>query len=92
MSSDKTANSWKRRERALGAGAVLWSLGVAAIASLRPDAAAHWLSTTPTLAVAGTLMTSIGLLGGFCEGVLLAADRWASSHVDEDLTEVPWNE
>lgn len=85
------ASKWKRRERALTLGVVLWAVIVAAILVFAAESAAEWLLATPPHLVAGGVLMSIGLCGGFAQTLLELADWWAESD-DEDLTEVPWDE
>lgn len=72
-------------------GVIIWALLASSAAALRPESVAEWLVSTHPLQIAGMLMISIGLCGGFADGVHLAAIRWAEPEENE-LTEVPWDE
>lgn len=85
---DVSADAWRRRERALGAGAVLWAFGVSAAATLRPEAVATFLTSHP-LQTAGIILVTLGLSGGLCHSILRAANEWATAD-NGDLTSVPW--
>lgn len=85
------AEVWRRRERALFVGILLWASLVGFVATVWADALGSWLLTTSPFVVAGSVLVSIGLLGGFAHSVLLALRRWwmpDNSH----LTEVDWDE
>lgn len=85
------AQTWKRRERALAAGVIVWAVSVSAFLTLRPEYAAEVILDDP-LRVAGYILITIGFAGGFCESVILAIDRYATPNEREELTEVPWND
>jgi len=91
-SGDTEVSKWKRRERSLAAGLVLWALFVSAYATLYPEQAATWLTTRSSQVVAGTIMLSVGLFGGLCETAAMLANQWASPDAEDDLTSVPWEE
>ncbi|SNZ06108.1 hypothetical protein SAMN06269185_1052 [Natronoarchaeum philippinense] len=90
--TDSETAKWKRRERSLAAGLVLWALFVSAYVTLYPEQAATWLTTRSSLVVAGTIMVSIGLFGGICDSAMALAARWVEPDDEEDLTSVPWDE
>jgi hypothetical protein len=85
------AETWRRRERALGGGLVIWALAVSTAVTIFREATADWILTTEPLLIAGTILISVGLCGGFVETLLLIGRRWAEPS-DLELTEVPWDE
>lgn len=87
-----TDGIWKRRERSMAAGVVLWALAVSSAAALRPEAVAEWLLSTPGPEIAGVIMISIGLTGAFCDTIHVAGRRYVSPPETNGLTEVPWDE
>ena len=89
--TNREAQKWKRRERAMLYGLVTWALAVGALATLRPEWTADWIVNHHSLEVAGVILLSVGMLGGiFDYGQQIIAD-WASTD-DKGLTEVPWDE
>jgi len=85
------ASVWRRRERALGGGLVIWALAVSTTVVLAPEATVDWILTTDPLVIAGAILITVGLCGGLVETILLLAERWAEAS-DPDLTEVQWDE
>lgn len=86
------SKKWKRRERALAGGIILWAVGVSAYVILWPEQLADQILTMDAPAIAGIIMVTIGFAGGFVETCLLAASQWSEPSDPEGLTEVPWDE
>lgn len=91
MSDSADTETWRRRERALGGGLVIWALAVSAAVTIFQEETADWILTTEPLLIAGTILISVGLCGGFVETLLLLGQQWAEPS-DQQLTEVPWDE
>lgn len=86
------ADHWRRRERALGAGLVVWVVTLTFVLTLEPDAVAEFLTTNEPALTASAILVTVGLCGGIAEGILLLADEYTGETDDEGLTRVPWDE
>lgn len=76
---------WRRRERSLAAGIVIWSIGISVLAALKPEELVEYILSTEPLLLAGSNMISIGLSGGLSLTLFEIAARW--SEPGDDLTD-----
>ena len=73
---------WKRRERTLAGGIVLWALLVSGYATLQPETVATFLTTEPPAIIAGSIMASVGLCGGFTLACVELAEEWFTAETE----------
>lgn len=83
---------WRRRERALAAGLLMWVTVLTFTLTFHPEAVIDYLLEYEPGIVAGTILVSVGVCGGVAEGVLIAANSYITTDNTGDLTEVPWDE
>ena len=87
------AETWRRRERALWVGVLLWATIVTAVATLAGRSVAGWLLATPPLGISGTILLSVALCAAFVEFWWRLIAEWIAADGTEDgLTEVPWGD
>lgn len=85
------ADKWRRRERSMLGGLIIWALAVGLLATYAPERVAEWITTYHGIAIAGMISISVGLSAGVVDSVLIAVSRWKQPSNDE-LTAVPWEE
>lgn len=86
--SSAEVKKWRRRERSMLAGVILWALVVSISATFVPEQTAEWITTRPPFVVTGTILLTVGLVGMIVEILWLVAARWMESS-NSELTEVP---
>lgn len=87
---ETTAAEWRRRERGLTLGVILWTIGVGIAVSVAPHAVGEWLVSATGTEVVSTIMISIGICGGVGHGTMLLL-MWFYSPEQPELTE-GWND
>lgn len=85
------AETWKRRERSLAYGTVIWALAVSTAATLFPQETATFVFETDSLNLAAVMLISIGLCAGIVDTARIAVSWWEEPD-DSGLTEVRWDE
>lgn len=89
--STSEANRWRRRERSLLGGLIIWAVSVGWAATYAPDMVAGWITNTHAFAVAGFISISIGLCAGFVEFVWITISQWKEPS-NSELTNLPWED
>ena len=92
MSGKSVSKAWRRRERSLAGGLVIWALWVSAMLTVSPEALSEWALNTEPLAVGGSIMVTVALLAGLVNTLWSAYDWWSTPADPKGLTEVPWDE
>lgn len=78
---------WKRRERALFLGVLLWSAAVGGVLTVREGLVMGFLETSGAVEVFGVLLFTLGVFGAIGDGVMMLFYRWRFG-VDVDPSEV----
>ena len=73
-------------------GVLTWVAILIGVLILRPEAVAELIVENEPAVIGGTVLVTIGALGGVWEGILIVTEDYTTNHSDESLTEVPWDE
>jgi len=83
----ESKQKWKRRERALTLGVLLWSAAVGGLLTFRKSLVLEFLNSSASAEVFGVLLFTIGVFGGIGDGVMMLFYRWRFG-VDIDPSEL----
>jgi len=78
---------WKRRERALFLGVLLWSAAVGGLLTFRKGLVMGFLKASGAVEVFGVLLFTLGIFGGIGDGAMMLFYRWRFG-VDVDPSEL----
>ena len=83
----KAKRKWKRRERALFLGVLLWSAAVGGLLTFSKSLVLGFLETSGSAEVFGVLLFTLGVFGGIGDGVMVLFYRWRFG-IDVDPSEL----
>lgn len=76
----ESKRKWKRRERAMFLGVLLWTAAVGAMLTFRNDVILAFLESSGSVEVFGVLLFTLGVFGGIGDGVMVLFYRWRFGH------------